>query len=149
ATHVSFYDENTGLLFSGDFLMPGRLLIDDAAADRASAERMVAFIATHPVTYVLGGHIELDSAGHTFDFYSQYHPHERPLEMSKADLLALPAAIDHFNGFYGKSGPFIMMDQMRVLIAELVVALIVLGGIIFAIVKYFRRPSRSPSSSRT
>ncbi|MFZ0951732.1 MAG: MBL fold metallo-hydrolase, partial [Candidatus Sulfotelmatobacter sp.] len=29
-TEVSFYDRNTGLFFSGDFLMPGRLLIDDA-----------------------------------------------------------------------------------------------------------------------
>jgi hydroxyacylglutathione hydrolase len=36
-THVAFYDRNTGLFFSGDFLMPGRLLIDDADADLASA----------------------------------------------------------------------------------------------------------------
>ncbi|HZS60359.1 MAG TPA: MBL fold metallo-hydrolase, partial [Gemmatimonadaceae bacterium] len=137
-THVAFYDRNTALFFTGDFLMPGRLLIDDATADRASARRVAAFIATRPVTAVLGGHIELDSAGHTFDFYSNYHPHERALEMTKADLLALPAALDRFNGFYAKSGSFIMIDQMRVLIAEALGALIVLVVLIFAIVKYFR-----------
>ena len=31
-THVAFYDNRTGILFSGDFLLPGRLLIEDAAA---------------------------------------------------------------------------------------------------------------------
>ena len=36
-THVAFYDDRTGILFSGDFLMPARLLIDDAAAYRDSA----------------------------------------------------------------------------------------------------------------
>ena len=138
-THLAFYDRTTGLLFTGDFLMPGRLLIDDAAADRASARRIVAFIATHPVTYALGGHIELDTAGHTFDFYSHYHPGERALEMSKADVLALPAALDRFNGVYTESGSFIMMDQMRVLIAEGVVALLILGAIVTAGVAYLRR----------
>ena len=38
-THVAFYDRNTALFFSGDFLMPGRLLIDDTDADLASAKR--------------------------------------------------------------------------------------------------------------
>ena len=32
-THIAFYDRNTALFFSGDFLMPGRLLIDDTDAD--------------------------------------------------------------------------------------------------------------------
>src|SRR5436305_4504464 len=31
-THVAFYDIRTAILFSGDFLMPGRLLIDVADA---------------------------------------------------------------------------------------------------------------------
>lgn len=38
-TEVSFYDRNTGLFFSGDFLLPGRLLIEDAKADLASAKK--------------------------------------------------------------------------------------------------------------
>jgi len=37
-THVVFYDRNTALLFSGDFLLPARLLIEDTDADLASAK---------------------------------------------------------------------------------------------------------------
>jgi hydroxyacylglutathione hydrolase len=69
-THVAFYDENTELFFSGDFLMPGRLLIDDAAADLASATRVAAFVTDRPVAYVLGGHIEVETAGKTFPWES-------------------------------------------------------------------------------
>ena len=59
-THLAFYDDRTGILFSGDFLMPGRLLIDDAAAYRESALRVVDFLKTRPLTHILGGHIELE-----------------------------------------------------------------------------------------
>ncbi len=50
-TEVSFYDRRTGLFFSGDFVLPGRLLIEDAKADLASAERVAAFAAR----YLLNG----------------------------------------------------------------------------------------------
>jgi hypothetical protein len=80
--------------------MPARLLIDDSSADLASAKRVAAFVMDRPVTFVLGGHIELDTAGHTagqtFPWESQYHPHEHSLPMTKNDLLALPAAIGSF-----------------------------------------------------
>lgn len=141
-THVAFYDRNTALFFTGDFLMPGRFLIDDATADRASARRVASFIASRPVTAVLGGHIELDSAGRTFDFYSHEHPHERALAMSKADVLALPAALDRFNGFYTESGSFIMMDQMRVLIAELIGVVLVISALTWVVVLTARRRRR-------
>ncbi len=71
ATHAAFYDENTGLFFSGDFMMPGRLLIDDAAADLASAKRVATFVANRPVRYVLGGHIEEDASGKLLPWESQ------------------------------------------------------------------------------
>lgn len=116
ATHISFYDRNSGLFFSGDFLMPGRLLIDDAAADVASANRVAAFVKDRPIRYVLGGHIELNAAGQTFPWESHYHPQEHVLQLSKDDLLALPDAVGHFNGFYTRSGNFILMNQIRVLI---------------------------------
>ena len=57
--------------------------------------------------------------------------------MSKADVLALPAAVDRFNGFYSESGSFIMMDQMRVLIAELLAAVLVLATLVVAAAKLF------------
>src|SRR6185295_130081 len=72
-TEVSFYDRNTGLFFSGDFLLPARLLIEDTKADIASADRVAAFVRDRPVSFVLGSHIELNSAGDTFPWQSQYH----------------------------------------------------------------------------
>ncbi|MGB7226329.1 MAG: MBL fold metallo-hydrolase, partial [Candidatus Acidiferrales bacterium] len=113
-TEVSFYDRKTGLFFSGDFLMPGRLLIDDASADLASAKRAAAFVKDRPVSYVMGGHIEMDASGELFPWESQYHPHERALPMTKDDLLALPAAVGSFNGFYTTSGKFIMINSIHV-----------------------------------
>jgi hydroxyacylglutathione hydrolase len=152
-THVSFYDKNTGLFFSGDFLMPGRLLIDDTDADLASAKRAAAFVQDRAVTAVLGGHIEVNTAGETFPWESQYHPDEHALELTKADLLALPAAIGSFNGLYTKSGQFVMMNSMRVLVTLAICAAAILIAVILAVVFYIRRrrqrlrksPAQSPA----
>jgi hydroxyacylglutathione hydrolase len=149
-THVAFYDRNTGLFFSGDFLMPGRLLIDDTNADLASARRAAAFVQDRPVTAVLGGHIEVNTAGETFTWESQYHPNEHALELTKGDLLALPAAISSFNGFYTTSGKFIMLNSMRVLVAQAICAAAILIAVILAVVFYIRRRRRlrkSPAQS--
>lgn len=142
-TEVSFYDRNTGLFFSGDFLMPGRLLIDDAKADLASAERVAAFVKDRPISYVLGGHIELDASGETFPWESQYHPNERVLQMSKDDLLALPGAIRSFNGFYTRRGKFIMINSVRMLIVWAVLAVVVLIALVMMLVLYVRRRRRA------
>ena len=145
ATHVVFYDRNTGLLFSGDFLMPARLLIDDADAYRASAERVAAFVQDRPVSYVLGGHIELDAAGETFPWESQYHPHEHALPMTKDDVLALPAAVSKFNGFYTRSGNFILINPIHNLIALAVAGGAALALIVVGLILYIRRRRRRAS----
>lgn len=142
-TEVSFYDRNTGLFFSGDFLMPGRLLIDNAAADLASAERVVAFVKDHPISFVLGGHIELNSAGNTFPWGSKYRPHERVLQMTKDDLLALPAVIRSFNGFYTVRGNFILMNSTRILMVEAGLAIAVVIAVVRILVRYVRRRKRT------
>jgi glyoxylase-like metal-dependent hydrolase (beta-lactamase superfamily II) len=115
ASHVSYYDRATGLVFTGDFFLPGRLIIDDADADRASAARMTDFIRTRPVSYVLGGHIELDRNGHTLEMGSSYHPNERALALDKHALMSLPSVLAGYNGFYGQSGMFVMYSQKRML----------------------------------
>lgn len=43
-THLSFYDERTASVFTGDFLLPGRLMVGDIDAYRKSAKRLVAFL---------------------------------------------------------------------------------------------------------
>jgi hydroxyacylglutathione hydrolase len=129
SSHVAYYDRQTGLFFSGDFLLPGRLLIEDTQADLASARRVAEFVEQHPITYVLGAHIELDESGKTF-FGTRYHPNERPLQLTKQDLLALPGMVEGFNGFYAKRGVYVLMNQNRILILLGVGAVIVVAIIL-------------------
>jgi len=145
-SHVAFYDRQTGLFFSGDFLLPGRLLIEDTEADLASARRVVEFIEQRPVTYVLGAHIELDESGKTF-FGTQYHPNERPLQLTKQDLLALPGIVSGFNGFYAKRGVYVLMNQNRILIL-LGVGAVVLFIAIILILRALWRWLRSPAVTK-
>jgi glyoxylase-like metal-dependent hydrolase (beta-lactamase superfamily II) len=62
ATHVALWDERTGVLIAGDTLYPGLLTVRDWPAFRASAARMAGFAQSHPVTMVLGHHIEMARA---------------------------------------------------------------------------------------
>ena len=137
-SHLAYYDRQTGLFFSGDFLLPGRLLIADTDADLASARRVAKFVEQHPITYVLGGHIELDKSGKTF-FGTQYHPNERPLQLTKQDLLALPGIVEGFNGVYAKRGVYLLMNQNRILILLGAGAVIVLIAIILMLRALWRR----------
>src|SRR5579872_728595 len=138
-SEVSYYDRQTGLFFSGDFFLPGRLLIDDAAADLASARRVVDFIKDRPVSYVLGGHIELDANGNPWSLGYHYHPNEHVLQLTKQDLLNLPNVLSHFNGFYSQSGMFVMYSQSRILLALGIVLLLLLVALGVLLRSYFRR----------
>lgn len=142
-SHLVFYDDKTGLLFSGDFLLPGRLLVDDAMAYRESAIRIVGFLKNRPVTHVLGGHIELDTEGQPYTHGSQHHPDERRLELGMEDLLALPAALESFNGFYARHGNFILSNPVRNLLAVAAAAVAVLALLAWWAVRIFRRRRRS------
>jgi hypothetical protein len=88
---------------------------------------------------ILGGHIEFNSSGETFDWGSQYHPHEHALPLTKADLLRLPAALPKFNGFDSRVNGFIMMNQMHNLIAVAVAAGAVVLVLIVGLWRYVRR----------
>jgi hydroxyacylglutathione hydrolase len=142
-TEVTFYDRSTGLLFTGDFLMPARLLIDDTSADVASADRVAAFVKDRPISFVLGGHIEMNSDGELFPWESQYHPREHVLQMTKDDALALPAAVRGFNGFYSVRGKFTMENTMRILIAFGVLMLVAIIAVVWALVRLIRRRVRA------
>src|SRR4029434_5487820 len=146
ASHVAYYDRQTGLFLSGDFLLPGRLLIEDTDAELSSARRVAEFIEQRPVTYVLGAHIELDESGKTF-LGTRYHPNERPLQLTKQDLLALPEIVSGFNGFYAKRGVYVLMTQNRILILIGVVVVILLVAIIL-ILRALWRWLHSPAAAK-
>jgi hydroxyacylglutathione hydrolase len=138
-THIAFYDDRTGILFSGDFLLPGRLLIEDTAAYHESALRVIDFLKTRPLTHILGGHIELNAAGRAYRFGSHYHPDEHRLELAKADLTALPAALERFNGFYARYPNYILTNPIHNLVALAIIAVAALIFIVWGVRRLLRR----------
>jgi glyoxylase-like metal-dependent hydrolase (beta-lactamase superfamily II) len=140
--HVVFYDNRTAAVFSGDFLIPGRLLVDDATAYQQSAVRLIGFLENRPVSHILGGHIELNTHGDTYWFGTTYHPNERALALSKEDLLALPAAFDHFNGFYNSYPDFVLYHSIRILIVEAIGALALLTAAVWGLIRLWKRLRR-------
>src|SRR4030095_6043179 len=133
STHLAFYDNRTGILFSGDFLMPGRLLIEDPAAYHESSLRVIDFLKTRPLIHVLGGHIELNTAGRAYRFGSHYHPNEHRLELAREDLTALPAAFESFNGFYARPPNYILTNPIRTLLSLAIIAVAVLIFIVWGV----------------
>jgi hydroxyacylglutathione hydrolase len=146
-SHISYYDRQTELFFSGDFFLPGRLIIDDAGADLASARRVADFVRDRPVSYVLGGHIELDVDGEQLPIGSHYHPREHVLQLSKQDLLGLPEILGSFNGFYSQQGMFVMYSQTRILIAIGFGLIVVLGALVMLLRWFLRRRKRAKQST--
>lgn len=138
-TEVSFYDRGTGLFFSGDFLIPGRLLIDDTPAELTTAQRVADFVRNRPVSFVLGGHIEKNAAGELLPWESQSHPNEHVLQLTKGDLLALPAAVQNFNGFYTTIGQVVMMNSMRMLYVYAGFVVILLTAFVWLVIRFLRR----------
>lgn len=143
ATHLVFYDRNTALLFSGDFLLPGRLLIDDTTAERASVARVVQFLRDRPLHYVFGGHIELNRSGELYDWGSSWHPQEHALPLGKQELLALPDAVRKFDGFYARRGGFIMMNSLHCLLAAAGAGLLMALAALWALRAWWRRRQRT------
>jgi hydroxyacylglutathione hydrolase len=92
---VTFYDPWTGILFTGDTVYRGRLYIVDWAAFSRSIDRLIDFCTSHPVTHVLGCHIEMTrQPGVDYPVRTTYQPDEPPLEMTVAHLHAVRAALD-------------------------------------------------------
>ena len=119
--------------------MPARLLIDDAAAYRDSALRVIDFLKTRPLTHILGGHIELNQAGRPYRFGSHYHPNEHRLELARADLTALPAAFERFNGFYARYPNYILINPIHNIAALAFTVILVLSIAAFGLYRLWRR----------
>ncbi len=130
--HVVFLDMRTRLLFTGDFYLPGRLLVEDIEAYRASAMKMVEFVQVWGVTQALGAHVEMDSRGELFPSGATFHPDERQvaLPFGVKESVVLHGVLDDFNGFYARHTDFAISNPVRNLIAlatTVVVALALLG----------------------
>ncbi|WP_237674114.1 MBL fold metallo-hydrolase [Mycolicibacterium aichiense] len=91
---VTFYDRMTGILFTGDTIYRGRLYIVDWQAFTLSVDRLVAFCDSHPITHVIGCHIEMTrTAGVDYPVLTSFQPDEPPLEMTVEHLRTVQTAL--------------------------------------------------------
>jgi len=94
AQHIAIYDRRTGLLFTGDTLYPGLLFINDWATYRTSVGRLAQFAAAHPITHVLGAHVEMTStAKQVYPYGTTYQPAEHVLQLTAAHISELDTAL--------------------------------------------------------
>ena len=132
---IAVYDTLTGMLLTGDNLLPGRVYISDLDSFRASSQRLVEFIEDRPVSHVLGGHLEMDNEGMLYEPSSTYHPDERDLQMTREHVLALDQALGDFGRFsiYSPQDDFVLVNTGNILtgiggiVAVFVGALVLLG----------------------
>lgn len=98
---VTFHDPWTGILFTGDTVLPGRLYVDDLAAFTDTLDRLTAFARTHQVTWVLGCHTEMKRPGRgglrrrpgrDYPLGATYQPDELPPQLPPERLAAIAAA---------------------------------------------------------
>jgi glyoxylase-like metal-dependent hydrolase (beta-lactamase superfamily II) len=94
ATHIALFDAQTGILFTGDTLYPGRLYISSFGEYLMSIQRLVDFTAARSVCWVLGTHIEMSNTpGDDYPFGATFHPDEHPLQLTRDHLLELNQAV--------------------------------------------------------
>ena len=99
ASSIAVYDRQTGILFTGDSLYPGRLYVADAPAFTAGIQRMVDFTHGKIVTHILGNHIEQTHTAYLdYPIGTVYQPDEHQLELGRAHLLELNQALRDLNG---------------------------------------------------
>ncbi|ADD43296.1 MBL fold metallo-hydrolase [Stackebrandtia nassauensis] len=90
-----FYDPHTGLLLTGDTLYPGRLYVDDWQDFGTTFTKLREFCANHPVTHVLGCHIEMSrTPSEDYPIRTVYQPEEPPLQLSVSDVNDVCEAIE-------------------------------------------------------
>lgn len=96
---IALYDRQTGILFTGDTLYPGRLYVRDAPAFVRSVARLVEFTRGKVVAHVLGNHIEQARTPYLdYPVGTVYQPDEHSLELGRGQLLELDTALKDMNG---------------------------------------------------
>jgi hydroxyacylglutathione hydrolase len=91
---VTFYDRYTRILFTGDTILPGRLYVFDWPAFVASIDRLADWCARHPVSYLIGCHIEMTTTeGVDYPVGWNYQPDETPLELTTGHLAQIQTTL--------------------------------------------------------
>ena len=90
---VAVYDPHTRWLLTGDTVLPGQLYVRDWEIYRTSIAKLAAFAKTHPVSAVMGTHIEMSKSGEIYERGATFQPDEIPLPLTADDLAQLDAAL--------------------------------------------------------
>ena len=94
AAAVTYFDARTGFLLTGDTVYPGRLYVEDRVAFAQTIDRLVAFAEAHPVSHVIGCHIEMSTTrGVDYPIRTTFQPDEPPLEMTVDQLRDVQRAV--------------------------------------------------------
>ncbi len=89
-TSIAVYDDQTGLLLTGDTLYPGHLFISDYETYRTSIQRMADWMSNYDPTWIVGTHIEMSAEpGVAYPYGSTYQPNEHTLHMEMDVLTEL------------------------------------------------------------
>ena len=98
---ITVYDPETKFLQMGDELYPGRLYVSGGQFEtyRDTIDRVVTFTKSHPVSWVMGNHIEMTrTPERDYPMHTPSHPNEHPLELPYACLLELQASLHKMTG---------------------------------------------------
>ena len=99
AAGVALYDSQTGILFTGDSVYPGRLYIQDLAAFQKSNQRMLQFTAGKIVAHILGNHIEQTRTPYLdYPVGTMYQPNEHEWALSRGVLFEIQAGLEAMHG---------------------------------------------------
>lgn len=87
---ITLYDTKTRWLLTGDTFYPGRLYVRDWLEYKRSIAKLTAFATEQAVSALLGAHIEMSAeAKIDYPVGQTYHPNERSLVLTVADLKVL------------------------------------------------------------
>lgn len=141
---IAVYDNQTGLLLTGDFLLPGRVYINDRASFRRSSRRLLDFVDERPITHVLGGHLEMNSSGRFYRPGATHHPDERALQLAQQDIAALAETADSLGRFspYQARATFALVNYAFILPALGVLLLASVGAFTVVIWRFIRKRRR-------
>ena len=99
ASAISIFDGWSKILFTGNTLYPGRLVIRDFPKYLNSLETLVQFSETNNIRWIMGGRIEMSAEpGLDFMLRSNYRPNERALQLTAAELKDAANIVRLING---------------------------------------------------
>ena len=85
-SEFAYYDRYTQILYTGDMFYRGRCYISFWEPWFDSMKRLIEFCDTHPVTHVMGCHVEISKDGEDYPYGVTWQPDEAPVEMTVDDL---------------------------------------------------------------